>query len=242
MKYIETKSENIYYNPIYWGVNILYDYISLHKLSIYKNLFNIDVTICPKRTIDDINIYLYKKIKYEYNDNSLIILNRYINDNLEKYFIFYGWKKQEDNITLLPMYDIINPDKWINEHTDEGKNETMYFNNYNIDNRELISRVRQQSLSINDNIFYDYCFNENNTKFKDLFNKNISIDPISTINQIKDFYDDIILNYDKENNIINIKRKQLNKWNTVLIMLFKFYGWYPKDNISVYPKFEIFKL
>lgn len=139
------------------------------------------------------------------------------------------------------MYDIVDPDKWILENSDEGKRETMYLNFYNIDYWELISRCNQEcKIPINTNIFYDYCFNEDKTMFKSLFNKDISIDPISTIEQIKPFYDDVI--YEHDDNHIYIRRKSFNKWNTVLTMLFKFYGWYPIDEKTVYAKYKIFNL
>lgn len=226
------------YCPIYYGSNILNDYIEYGNTSKYKNLFKYDITIDPNKTIDDV-LSFDLNYKYKYENDNIISINKKISKYIENIFNFYGWYKQNDYI-LIAKYNIIDPNKWIIKYNDNDEYETMYLNFKNINYRELISIVNK-NLNLHNNIFYNYCFNENLIN-KNLYKKQISIDPISTINQIKDFYDDIILNYDKENNIITIKRKQLNKWNTVLIMLFKFYGWYPKDNISVYPKFEIFKL
>lgn len=96
MKYIEVDIKHNdnhqleHYEPRYPGTNLLDDYLSFGKLSIYKNLFDNDVTIYIQKTIDDINTFLYKKIKYIYDNNVLTISNQYIDDYLESLFLFYG--------------------------------------------------------------------------------------------------------------------------------------------------------
>lgn len=228
-----------YYKPIMLGSNIYHDYILLGKFSIYKNLFNENVTICPKRTISDINDYYKDNIEYSYDDNNILYINKYIDDKLIYLFTFYGWKQIND-YELISKYEIIDPDAWIKTHSDINKQETMYFNNYNIGYSYTEIYGRKGNIKNNINILYDYCLYENETIFKDLFNKNISIDAISTIEQVKYYYPDVIYNY--ENNLIHIKRKSLNDWNTLLEKIFNFYGWYKKDMKRLYPKYNIIDL
>lgn len=222
--------------------NIYHDYQILGKFSPYKNLFykNVNVTICPKITIDEINMFLdkrYNQLKYKF-ENDILEINIQLNDKLLKWFDFYGWEKIDHNL-LKPKYDIIDPNKWIKEHNDIGKKETMYFNNSNIDSYWDLWQ-RKGELNINTNILYDYCMYDDETIFKDLFDKDISIDALSTIEQVRYYYPETIYNYDGQ--YINIRRTRMNEWHKLLETIFKFYGWYPNDDRTLYPKYEILDL
>lgn len=116
----------------------------------------------------------------------------------------------------------------------------MCFNNFDIGPyRDLYNRI-DLNKKPNTNILYDYCQFENESIYKELFNKDITIDALSTIEQMKDFYGDVIYDYDGE--YIRIKRRSLNRWNKLLTKIFKFYGWYPKDEKTLYPKYDIVDL
>lgn len=216
-------------------------YIQYYKFSRFKNLFekNVNVTIDHSKTINDIKrIFDDINIKYE---NDKIITNNVDDILLKLIFNFYGWKKED--VAYLPMYEIIDPYEWIKDHNDIGKRETMYFNDTNLSYHQLYKRIwSNPMLRMNVNIFFDYCYYDKKFEsiFKDLYNKDISIDALSTIEQVRYYYPDIIYNYDDQ--YINIRRIKMNKWNTPLEMLFKFYGWYPKDDMTLYPKYEILDL
>lgn len=226
--------------------SLIGNYVHLYKLSQYKNLFdkNVNITIYHQKTIDDINhIYYNHNINIEYNEN---IIKTNINDiDLENILNFYGWYKLNDN-EHYPKYDIIDPDIWITIHNDNDKPETMYFNDTNISYYNLHRQIGPQlGIHKNENIFYDYCrFDyDNDSIFEDLYNKNISIDALSTIDQIKKFYNNVIYEYDEHNNLIHIKRKTLNEHNILLETIFKFYGWYKKEDLkTLYPKYDIIDL
>lgn len=227
-----------------YHISIIEHYFRLYKFSPYKNLFddNVFVTLNKDVTMHQINHYWYPEIKYEYdNINHIIKINdKKIDDMLEITFDFLGWKKINDYL-VKAKYEIIDPYEWLKNHDDKDKPETMYFNDKNIsyfDYRHILGHV-----DFNTNILSDCCdINYKDSIFYDLFNKNISIDGRSTILQMMTYFPDVIYNYDEQNNLIHIKRKRLNEWNKLLETLFKFYGWYPKDDRTLYPKYDIIDL
>lgn len=181
-----------------------------------------------------------KEIDCDNTKNDILKINKDIDHLLELTFDFLGWEKIDNN-TLKAKYEIIDPNKWMNEHSDKNKRETMYFNNSNIPYIDFEYGIIPGGKYENVNIFGDFGKHDDSI-FNDLKNKDISIDPIDTIEQIRWYCPNIIYKYDKEKNIIKVN-KTLNKFNSFLISLFKFYVWYPNDDLkSVSPKYKILDL
>lgn len=231
------KRYNIYIN----NFTLYHKYYNEGKMSYYKNLFDDinNITINVKKTIEDI---LGDDILYIYdNDNNIIKFNIKIDDSLNKYFNFYGWYKIDEYNFKAKNKIIKNIDEYIKEKNNNDSKYTMHYNVNAFKTYETRQRI-DFSFNYNENILNDYCHYNIDSIFKDLFEKEISIDAINTIEQIKKFYPDVIYNYDEQNNLIHIKRKRLNEWNKLLETLFKFYGWYPKDDRTLYPKYDIIDL
>lgn len=215
-------------------------YYNKGKTSRYKKLFdNIEnITICPKITIRDIISYEFSE--YTYKDG-ILTLDIIVEDCLNTYFEFYGWERIDDYNFKAKNTIIYNLDEYIEINNVDDNKYTMHYNAkdfYSSDRNHYIGFIDYE----NTNILSDYLSYENNSIFKELFEQEISIDPINTIEQIKKYYSDVIYEYNKEDNTIKIKRKELNKWNKPLEALFKFYGWYPKDKKTLYPKYKILDL
>lgn len=224
--------------------SLIEQYFVNYKHSWFKNLFdeNVLVSIDKDTTLDNISHYWNNIEEIESNNqkNDILKINKNIDHFLELTFDFLGWKKIDDN-TLKAKYEIVNPYEWIKEHSDEDKRETMYFNNSKITYFDFEYGWIYGGKYNNMNVFGDFGKYDDSI-FNDLKNKDISVDPIDTIEQIKWYCSDVKYQYDKEKNIIKVN-KTLNEFNSFLVMLFKFYGWYPNEDLkSVYPKYEILDL